>query len=146
MIGFESDLYGAFSTAGCAVLVERILSLWYDSGMLEMRRIIELSSRVHTYLVLLYMFFAFLFVLFLYFPVREELVTLITSVQMIMGWTIFLVGVWIVFASVLCSVFSRVWVISPAVKTMVRFLAYFVISITLDTLNTLITGGFSYGM
>ena len=114
--------------------------------MLEMRRIIELSSRVHTYLVLLYMFFAFLFVLFLYFPVREELVTLITSVQMIMGWTIFLVGVWIIFASLLCSVFSRVWVISPAVKTLVRFLIYFLISIVLDTLNTLITGGFSYGM
>ncbi len=114
--------------------------------MLEMRRIIEYSSRVHTYLVSLYMFFAFLFVLFLYFPVEENLVTFITRAQMIMGWTIFLLGVWIFLASVVCSIYSRVLVLSPVVKTVVRFLVYFIISIILDTLNSLITGGFSYGM
>ncbi len=121
-------------------------SLCYDSGMLEMRRIIEYSSRTHTYLVSLYMFFAFLFVLFLYFPVREELVSLITGLQMLMGWTIFLVGIWIILASLICSVYSRVLVLAPVVKTVVRFLVYFGISIVLDTLNSLITGGFSYGM
>ena len=120
--------------------------LCYDSCMLEMRRIIEYSSRTHTYLVSLYMFFAFLFVLFLYFPVREELVSLITGLQMLMGWTIFLVGIWIILASVICSVYSRVLVLAPVVKTVVRFLVYFGISIVLDTLNSLITGGFSYGM
>ena len=92
------------------------------------------------------MFFAFLFVLFLYFPVREELVSLITGLQMLMGWTIFLVGIWIILASVICSVYSRVLVLAPVVKTVVRFLVYFGISIVLDTLNSLITGGFSYGM
>ena len=120
--------------------------LCYDLNMLEMRRIIEYSSRTHTYLVSLYMFFAFLFVLFLYFPVREELVSLITGLQMLMGWTIFLVGIWIILASVICSVYSRVLVLAPVVKTVVRFLVYFGISIVLDTLNSLITGGFSYGM
>lgn len=111
-----------------------------------MRRIIEFSSRVHTYLVSLYMFFALLFVLFLYFPVREDFVTVITRVQMTMGWTIFLVGVWIFFSSIICSIYSKVLVLSPVVKTAVRFSVYFLISIVLDTLNTLITGGFSYGM
>ncbi len=111
-----------------------------------MRRIIEFSSRVHTYLVSIYMFFAFLFVLFLYFPVQEELVTFITRAQMIMGWTIFLVGVWIILSSILCSLYSRVLVLSPILKTVVRFAVYFVISIVLDMINSLITGGFSYGM
>lgn len=114
--------------------------------MLEMRRVIEFSSRVHTYLVSLYMFFAFLFVLFLYFPVQEELVTFITRAQMIMGWTIFLIGVWIILSSILCSIYSHVLVLAPVLKTIVRFSVYFVISMILDTLNSLITGGFSYGM
>ncbi len=114
--------------------------------MLEMRRIIECSSRVHTYLLSLYLFFAFLFVLFLYFPVREDFVSLITGIQMVMGWTIFLVGIWIFLASVLCSVFSRVLVVSPIVKTLVRFSVYAVISVMLDLLNSVITGGLSYGM
>ncbi len=92
------------------------------------------------------MFFAFLFVLFLYFPVQEELVTFITRAQMIMGWTIFLVGVWIILSSILCSLYSRVLVLSPILKTVVRFAVYFVISIVLDMINSLITGGFSYGM
>ncbi len=111
-----------------------------------MRRIIEFSSRVHTYLLSLYMFFALLFVLFLYFPVQESLVTVITRIQMIMGWTIFLVGVWIFLSSIICSIYSKVLVLSPVIKTTVRFAVYFVISIVLDTLNVLITGGFSYGM
>lgn len=114
--------------------------------MLEMRRIIEFSSRVHTYLLSLYMFFALLFTLFLYFPVRESLVTFITNAQMIMGWTIFLVAVWIIFSSVICSIYSRVWVVAPVVKTLIRFMVYFFISVFLDMLNSLITGGFSYGM
>lgn len=111
-----------------------------------MRRIIEFSSRVHTYLLSLYMFFALLFVLFLYFPVEEQLVTVITYAQMIMGWTIFLVGIWITFASILCSIYSKVLILSPIIKTLVRFGVYFVISVVLDIVNSLITGGFSYGM
>lgn len=114
--------------------------------MLEMRRIIEFSSRVHTYLLSLYMFFALLFVLFLYFPVQEQLVNIITLSQMVMGWTIFLVGLWIALASILCSIYSKVLILSPIVKTLVRFLVYFSISIILDIINSLITGGFSYGM
>lgn len=111
-----------------------------------MRRIIEFSSRVHTYLLSLYMFFALLFVLFLYFPVREELVSFVTGAEMIMGWTIFLVGIWIILSSIVCSAYSRVVVASPVVKTVIRFALYFIISIVLDILNSLITGGFSYGM
>ena len=113
--------------------------------MLELRRIIEFSSRVHTYLITLYMFLALLFVLFLYFPVQERLVSVITVLQMVMGWTIFLEGLWVISGSILCSFYSKVFVLSPIMKTLIRLVIYFLISILLDAVNTLITGGFSYG-
>lgn len=113
--------------------------------MLEMRRIIEFSSRAHTYLLSLYTFFAFLFVLFLYYPVQESFVTVITWVQMVMGWTLFFVGLWIIISSIICSLCSRVLIIGPIIKTFLRFALYFVISVSLDLVNTLIKDGFSYG-
>ena len=93
----------------------------------------------------LYMFLALLFVLFLYFPVQERLVSVITVTQMVMGWTIFLEDLWVISGAILCSCYSKVLVISPIVKTVIRLLVYFLISIILDAVNTLITGGFSYG-
>ena len=93
----------------------------------------------------LYMFLALLVVLFLYFPVQERLVSVITILQMVMGWTIFLEGLWVISGSILCSVYSKVLVVSPILKTIIRLLVYFLISILLDAVNSLITGGFSYG-
>lgn len=113
--------------------------------MLEFRRILEFSSRIHTYLLAVYIFFALLFVLFLYFPVHEGLVRFITIVQMVLGWTIFLEGIWILFASVISSIAARVFAIGPIALTILRIAVYFVISVLLDFLNTMITNGFSYG-
>ena len=91
------------------------------------------------------MFFALLFVLFLYFPVQERLVSVITIIQMVMGWTLFLEGLWVISGSILCTVYSKILVLSPILKTILRLVIYFLISILLDAVNTLITGGFSYG-
>lgn len=113
--------------------------------MLEFRRILEFSSRVHTYLLAVYFFFALLFVLFLYYPINETLVYYITIIQMVLGWTIFLDGIWIVFACIVSSVAARVLVLKPVVLTIIRIFIYFCVSILLDFLNTLITSGFSYG-
>ena len=101
----------------------------------------------------LYMFLALLFVLFLYFPVQERFVGVITVMQMAMGWTLFLEGAWVIFGSILCTFYSKVLVVSPILKTLKGIvnqsvhllLVYFLISIVLDIVNTLITGGFSYG-
>ena len=113
--------------------------------MLEFRRILEFSSRVHTYLLAVYFFFALLFVLFLYYPIEEGIVYSITIIQMILGWTLFLEGIWIFFASCVSSIASRVLVIKPVVLTILRIAVYFMVSMLLDFLNTLITKGFSYG-
>ena len=113
--------------------------------MLAFRRILAFSSRIHTYLLALYIFFAILFVLFLYYPVSEVLVSFVTLVQMLLGWTIVLEGFWIVFASVYQFFYSRVMCLQPMLLTVLRMAVYFVISIVLDILNTIIVSGFSYG-
>ncbi|MDY5931634.1 MAG: hypothetical protein SPJ34_06355 [Candidatus Ornithospirochaeta sp.] len=113
--------------------------------MLAFRRILEFSSRVHTYLLALYMFFALLFVFFLYFPVSETLVSFVTTLQMVLGWTLFLHGVWIILASFYQFIYSKVACARPVLLTLMRLALYFVVSIIIDILNTVILNGFSYG-
>lgn len=113
--------------------------------MLAFRRILAFSSRIHTYLLALYFFFALLFVLFLYFPVDESLVSFVTLSQMLIGWTIILEGFWIVFASVYQFFYSHVFCFQPLLLSVLRMSLYFVISIILDILNTMILDGFSFG-
>ncbi len=113
--------------------------------MLQLRRVVEFSSRIHTYLLTLYVFFALLFVLFLYYPIDDSLVKFISICQMAMGWTILLEGVWILFAAIFASIYSKVLVIKPILLTLLRLLIYFMISIFVDIVNTLITSGFQYG-
>lgn len=113
--------------------------------MLEFRRILEFSSRIHTYLLAVYFFFVLVFTLFLYFPIQDNLVSFISICQMVMGWTIFLEGIWIIFASMFCSIYTRVMVIKPVVLTVLRIAVYFLISIFVDVLNTMITRGFAIG-
>ena len=113
--------------------------------MLAFRRILAFSSRVHSYLLALYLFFALLFVLFLYFPVSEVLITSITRCQMVLGWTIFLEGFWIILASIYQFFYTHVAFVAPLVLTVLRMAAYFCISIVIDMLNTVILHGFSFG-
>lgn len=113
--------------------------------MLAFRRIIEFSSRVHTYLLALYSFFAILFVLCLYFPVSENLISFITTIQMVIGWSLFLEAFWIVMASILCTISSKVFVIKPVVLTALRLAIYFATSITIDLLNSIIINGIKIG-
>ena len=93
----------------------------------------------------MYLFFALLFVLFLYFPVSEVLITSITGCQMVLGWTIFLEGFWIILASIYQLFYTRVAFVLPLVLTVLRMAAYFCISIFIDMLNTVILHGFSFG-
>lgn len=113
--------------------------------MLAFRRILAFSSRIHTYLLALYLFFALLFVLFLYVPVSEVLVTFVTTSQMLLGWTIILEGIWIVLASVYQFFYSRVLCLQPLLTTLLRVAVYFAVSVTVDLVNTVIVRGFFFG-
>lgn len=114
--------------------------------MLELRRIIELSSRIHTYLFIIYPFSALLFVLFLYFPATSEIISLITMAQMVLGWIIFLEAIWIIVGSLVLSIYSKVFIYAPMLKTIFRLVMYFGVSILLDVLNRVIERGFKYGI
>ena len=92
-----------------------------------------------------YVYNIFLFVLFLYYPVSEVLISFVRAWQMVLGWTIFLEGFWIVLASIYLSICSRVATVMPIVQTLVRMVVYTAISIIIDFLNTAIISGFSYG-
>ena len=113
--------------------------------MLAFRRILAFSSRIHSYILALYIFFALLFVLFLYFPVSEILISFVTLAQMLLGWTIVLEGIWLVFASVYQFFYSRVLCLQPVFMTLLRIAAYFAVSIIIDMLNIIIMNGFSLG-
>ena len=113
--------------------------------MLAFRRILAFSSRIHTYLLALYSFFALLFMLFLYFPVSEVLVSFVRAWQMVLGWTIFLEGAWIILARIYQFFYSRVMCLQPIITTLLRMAVYFAISIVLDILNMIILEGFSFG-
>ena len=113
--------------------------------MLAFRRILAFSSRIHTYLIALYLFFALLVVLFLYAPVSEVLVSFVTVVQMLLGWTIVLEGIWLVLASIYQFFYSRVLCLQPVLATILRVAIYFIVSTVLDLINTVIVSGFSFG-
>lgn len=113
--------------------------------MLAFRRILAFSSRIHSYLLALYFFFALLFVLFLYFPVSEVLISFVTLSRMLLGWTIILEGIWLIFASIYQFFYSHVLCLQPVFMTLLRMSGYFIISIVLDILNTVIIEGFSFG-
>ena len=68
-----------------------------------------------------------------------------TMAQMILGWTIFLEGIWLILASVYQIFYTHVACLEPLFMTMLRLAIYFVISIILDILNMFILSGFSYG-
>ncbi len=113
--------------------------------MLEFRRILDFSSRAHTYVLIMYIFFALMVVLTFYFPVNDALVDFISISQMVLGWTLFLEAIWIIFASVICSFYAKVMVIEPVLLTLLRLFLYFGISMFLDVINTFIVSGFSFG-
>ena len=113
--------------------------------MLAFRRILAFSSRIHSYLLALYLFFAMLFVMFLYYPVSEDLVSFVTTAEMLLGWTIILEGGWLILASIYQFFYSRVMCLQPILMSALRIAVDFVISMVLDMINMMILGGFSFG-
>lgn len=112
--------------------------------MLAFRRLLAFSSRVHTYLLTLYSFFALLFALSLYFPLSEEFMVMVSMCRTALGWTILLEGGWVIAASLWQSLASRVLCLHPVLFTLLRTAVYFLLSTLLDILNSVIMHGFSY--
>lgn len=109
--------------------------------MLEFRRILAFSSRIHSYLMLLYLFFAFLLALSFFATVDPVLVDLVHFCLSVLGWLVVFEGVWIILASVYQLFYSQVFAFSPVLLTLLRGLVVLLLASVLDALELIVTGG-----
>lgn len=109
--------------------------------MLNYRRLVEFSSRVHTYLISLYIFDMILFSLTLVFPVGSQFISFVFFFSSLLSWLIFLEGAFIIIASLHLSLLSRVLVIKPIALTLLRIAVAFIFSFAIDFLNTFLKEG-----
>lgn len=114
--------------------------------MLNYRRVIEFSSRVHTYLLSLYVFFSLLFLLSVYLPVSASFFGMICTTLSVLSWTMVLEGAWIVLASIHITIIGRVVCFKPVLLTVLRLLMMAVVSALLDMLRMVIVDGLSIGV
>lgn len=113
--------------------------------MLEFRRIIDFSSRVHTYMLLTYIFLVILFTLFLFVPVEEVYVNFVLTLFNVVSWLLLVQGGVIIILSILSTIISRVWCLEPMIHTVIRLFFFFILSVLLSAINMIITKGVSYG-
>lgn len=109
--------------------------------MLPFRRVIAFSSRVHTYLLGLYLFFSIIYFLTLAFPSQIALVTLVFQALDLISWGMIIYGLWIIISSLIGTIISRVFIVAPLVLTLLRVAAMLLISMLISFSETLIQGG-----
>jgi len=112
--------------------------------MLPFRRVLAFSSRIHTYLLVLLLFFALMFCFALSYPVEEAFVSLILTAMTVISWTLVFEGVWIILASFFQLFYSKVFAFTPVLLTLLRLAAGLLITLSVDVLNRLIVGGLSF--
>lgn len=114
--------------------------------MLNYRRLIAFSSRVHAYVTVLYGAFLALFLLFLHLDVSPSFYDLLVSISSAVGWTIVLEGIFILIASIHISLVSRVLAIEPFLMTIIRLILYSAMSLIVDFIVRLNSTGMSIGV
>ncbi len=111
--------------------------------MLPFRRVLAFSSRVHGFLLMLYIFFAILMVLSSAVSTPDELIELVQWCMAVIAWSMIFFGVWIILASVFQFFYSKVFVIEPILSTLLRIAVLLLLAFILDVGNTLIVKGFA---
>ncbi|NLK05959.1 MAG: hypothetical protein GX315_06300 [Spirochaetales bacterium] len=109
--------------------------------MLQTRRLLAFSSRVHTYTLLLYLFFFLVYILGSFFSVDPTFVTLLQFMLHLISWTSLLFGFWILVFSVVVWVSDRIFPFSTAILTVLRMLAVFALSLVVALLEQVIQQG-----
>ena len=110
-------------------------------GMLQSRRLLAFSSRVHTYTLLLYVFFFLVYTLGGYFRVQQSFIDLLIYCLTLVGWTSLLFGFWLLIFSVIVFVGSGLFPTTEAVLTLLRMAAIYALALLLSILETLFTSG-----
>ncbi|AEV28306.1 hypothetical protein SpiGrapes_0451 [Sphaerochaeta pleomorpha str. Grapes] len=110
--------------------------------MLQTRRLLAFSSRVHTYTLLLYLFFFLVYITCSYFLVQKEFISLLQFALDLTGWTNLLFGFWIIVFSCIVWVTDSVFPFSPVLLTCIRMAIVFLLSVITAIIENLITNGF----
>jgi len=111
--------------------------------MLPFRRVLAFSSRIHTYLLVLLIFFFLMFCFTLIYPVEEGFLDLVRTALTLISWVMVFEGGWIIFASIFQLFYSKVFAFTPVLLTLLRLLAALVLTFAVYLLDRLIVGGFS---
>lgn len=114
--------------------------------MLNYRRLIAFSSRVHTYVTSLYVAFFFLFLLFLHLDVSQAFYSFLVSLSSAIGWIIVLEGAYVIIASIHISIASRVMAFEPFFLTILRLALYLILSFIFDFIVRLNSFGLEIGV
>ena len=109
--------------------------------MLQFRRILAFSTRVHNYLFVLYLLFVCLFLCSFYFPIEQGYLNFIANALSVLGWTIIFEGLWIVLSSVYQYIYSKVFVFSPIIFTLIRVGLYLIVATGVDLFTTIVFKG-----
>lgn len=109
--------------------------------MLEFRRVLAFSSRIHTYLMVLYLFFAGLMFISFFTPMAPDLVSLVSACMAVISWVVVFEGVWIILASVYQLFYSRVFAFAPVLLTLLRGVVVIFVATIVDTMQLVVSGG-----
>lgn len=111
--------------------------------MLPFQRIIAFSSRVHSYLLVLLIFFVVIYAFTLTVPTVMVLVDIVNFFLTVISWTMVFEGIWIICASLCQSISSKVLALSPLLLTLLRLAACLSLSFGVSLAEELITKGFA---
>jgi len=111
--------------------------------MLKFRRILAFASRVHSYLFLMQLFFAAIFIMTFFFESGDGLVELALLSMNVISWASVIFGLWICVASLCLTAYSKVFAFSPFFFTVLRVVLILAISFIADFLETMVTKGLS---
>lgn len=111
--------------------------------MLQFRRVLAFSSRVHTYLLMLYLFFFLMFSFTFITSVDTALLTIIKTAMTLISWSMIFFGVWIVFASIYQFFYTKVFAFAPAILTVLRCIIVLLLATGADIVETIVVEGVS---
>lgn len=111
--------------------------------MLQFRRVLAFSSRVHTYLLVLYLFFFIMFLFTFITAVDQALITFILYSMTLISWTMIFFGVWIIFASIYQLFYTKVFAFAPAILTILRCFIVLLLATFSDLIEKVVSTGVS---
>lgn len=109
--------------------------------MLPTRRLLAFSSRVHTYTLLLYVFFFLVYLLSSFFAVSQQFVGLLRFCLYLISWTNLLFGFWILVFSFVVWLDDRVFPLSQVLLTILRMACVFTLGFVIGLLEHLFERG-----